>query len=411
MASDLMNVGATGKYYKVQPNGKAQSGLSVGDRVVTNGGTYQILKVNSDGSYQSALYDEGLTTKNYSGKYANDYGPYSGAQSISSDTKKELSDALDEDYRSSVSSDRYEEVLSSKPGQYESAYRREMEEILEKLENREDFSYSLNDDILYRQYRDSYINAGRQAMEDVSGQAAALTGGYGNTYAASVSSAAYERYLAQLSDKIPELYQLSRQAYDAEADELYNLYSLYQAADSADYEKYRDSVSDWQNERNYYYSEYMNELENARDDYYDRLAVLQDAAELESDDYWKNIDQQNALEQLQLNREKFEYDKIQDTLKKTSSSSSSSSSGKSVTVSLYDDAVEAYESGGETSLNMFADKLRGSGYSAAGIEDVLAYARKYGKAKELPSFSSFNTGKTSGNSGISSILLDRFYLG
>lgn len=60
MASDLMNVGATGRYYKVQPNGKAQSGLKEGDRVVTNGGTYQILKVNDDGSYSSALYDENL---------------------------------------------------------------------------------------------------------------------------------------------------------------------------------------------------------------------------------------------------------------------------------------------------------------------------------------------------------------
>lgn len=403
MASDLMNVGATGKYYKVQPNGKAEAGLSVGDRVVTGGGTYQILKVNSDGSYQSALYDAGITTKNYTGKYANDYGPYSGVQSVSNDTKKNISDALDEDYRQSVSRDRYEKVLSSKPGEYESAYRREMEDILEKLENREDFSYSLNDDILYRQYRDSYMSAGRQAMEDVSGQAAALTGGYGNTYAASASSAAYERYLAQLSDKIPELYQLSRQAYDAEGDELYSLYSLYMAADSADYEKYRDSVSDWQNERNYYYGEYLDELENARDDYYERLAVLQDAAEMESDDYWNNADQQNALEQLRLNREKFEYDKAQDSVKKTSSSSSG---GKKVTVSLYDDALEAYESGGETSLNMFADKLRGSGYSSSGIEDVLEYARKYGKSKESLSFSgSYSYGDT----GIRSILLDKFY--
>ena len=49
MASDLMNVGAAGKYYKVQPNGKAQSGLEVGDRVVTSGGTYQILDINKDG--------------------------------------------------------------------------------------------------------------------------------------------------------------------------------------------------------------------------------------------------------------------------------------------------------------------------------------------------------------------------
>ncbi len=414
MASDLMNVGATGRYYKVQPNGKAETGLSVGDRVVTNGGTYQILKVNSDGSYQSALYDENITTKNYTGKYANDYGPYSGAQSISNDTKKDLSDAYDYDYSSSVSRDKYDEVLSQRPGSYESSYRREMEDILDKLENREDFSYSLNDDILYRQYRDSYMNAGKLAMEDASGQAASLTGGYGNTYAQSVSSAAYERYLQQLSDRIPELYQLSRDAYDAEGDELYRLYSLYSAADSADYERYRDSVSDWENDRNYYYSEYMNELANARDDYYDRLSVLQDAADMESSDYWKNKDQQNFEEQMQFDREQFEdemqfdreqfeYEKAYNAAKLASSAakSSSSSKGKTVTVSIYDNAVEAYEDGGEAELNMYAEKLRGSGYSSDGINDVLAYARKYGKSSS--SLSSL-FGLTSGKSGSSSIL-------
>ena len=176
MASDLMNVGATGKYYKVQSNGKAQKGLSVGDRVVTDGGTYQILAVNPDGSYKSALYDENMTTRNYRGKYNNDYGPYSEADSSRKETRKKLSDALDEDYRDSVSKDRYDDILSQKPEAYESAYRREMEDILDRLENREDFSYSLDNDILYRQYRDSYMSAGRMAMEDVSGQAAALTG-------------------------------------------------------------------------------------------------------------------------------------------------------------------------------------------------------------------------------------------
>ena len=81
-----MNVGATGKYYKVQSNGKAQAGLSIGDRVVTNSGTYQILDVNADGSYKSALYDENMTTKNYTGKYANGYNPYSNATSLSDET-------------------------------------------------------------------------------------------------------------------------------------------------------------------------------------------------------------------------------------------------------------------------------------------------------------------------------------
>lgn len=44
-----------GGVYQVGPDGKAPKGLSVGDQVVTAGGTYEITAVNADGSYQSKL--------------------------------------------------------------------------------------------------------------------------------------------------------------------------------------------------------------------------------------------------------------------------------------------------------------------------------------------------------------------
>lgn len=56
--------------YKVQDNGKAQSGLGVGDKVVTAGGTYEITGVKADGSYESKLSDKNTTTKNYTGSYS-----------------------------------------------------------------------------------------------------------------------------------------------------------------------------------------------------------------------------------------------------------------------------------------------------------------------------------------------------
>ena len=55
--------------YKVQSNGKAPQGLSIGDQVVTGGGTYVITGVNADGSYSSVMYNSGQTTYNYQGKY------------------------------------------------------------------------------------------------------------------------------------------------------------------------------------------------------------------------------------------------------------------------------------------------------------------------------------------------------
>ncbi len=399
-----MNVSATGRYYKVQPNGKAQSGLSEGDRVVTGGGTYQILKVNADGSYQSALYDGSVTTKNYSGTYENSNSPYSKAGSLSEDTKSGLKSAYESDYTSKVSKDKYESVNNSRPGEYESAYKRDMERLLNKLEGREPFSYDLNSDILYQQYRDSYMNTGRQAMEDTIGQASALTGGYGNTYAQSAGSAAYESYLQKLNERIPELYENARNAYEAEGDELYRLYSLYLEADRSDYDKYRDSVSDWQTDRSMAYNEYLNETDRAQQDYYKKLSFLQDAAKLESSDYWNSVEQENNEWEKQYKTAQFEYEKQMDkNVSSSAKSSSTSSKGKAVTASLYDGALKAYEDGGESSLAMYAEKLTGSGYSASGISDVLSYARKYGKASAAKA-------QTAGgkSTGFNSVLVDLF---
>lgn len=50
-----------GKYYLVGSDGKAPSGLNVGDNVITGGGTYQIYKVNSDGTYKSKKVSDATT--------------------------------------------------------------------------------------------------------------------------------------------------------------------------------------------------------------------------------------------------------------------------------------------------------------------------------------------------------------
>lgn len=65
-AADIANVrktggqgqAGTGGYYKVQSNGKAPAGLSVGDNVVTAGGIYKITGVNKNGSYTSEKVSE-----------------------------------------------------------------------------------------------------------------------------------------------------------------------------------------------------------------------------------------------------------------------------------------------------------------------------------------------------------------
>jgi hypothetical protein len=70
------------------------------------------------------------------------------------------------------------------------AYDKAMNDIL----NRKAFSYDLNGDALYQQYKDMYMAQGKLAMQDTMGQAASMTGGYGNSYAASAGNQAYQGY-------------------------------------------------------------------------------------------------------------------------------------------------------------------------------------------------------------------------
>lgn len=148
---------------------------------------------------------------------------------------------------------------AAKPGNYQSKWQQGLEDALNKIQNRDKFTYDLNGDALYQQYKDQYVNQGRLAMQDTMGQAAALTGGYGNSYAQSVGQQAYQGYLQQLNNQIPELYQIALNQYNREGEDLYNQYALLSDREQQDYGRYRDTVSDWNTERDYLYNLYNTE--------------------------------------------------------------------------------------------------------------------------------------------------------
>ena len=94
---------------------------------------------------------------------------------------------------------------------------------------------------------------------DTMGQAAALTGGYGNSYAQTVGQQTYQGYLQGLNDKVPELYQLALDRYNQEGTDLLNKYGLLSDQYEKEYGRYRDDVGDWQNQRDYLANLYSNE--------------------------------------------------------------------------------------------------------------------------------------------------------
>ena len=201
------------------------------------------------------------------------------------------------------------------PGEWSGGtYGKGMDEALQKVLNRDKFQYDINGDALYQQYKDRYIQQGKQAMMDTVGQAAALTGGYGNSYAQKAGQQAYQGYLQGLNDKVPELYQMALERYNQEGTDLLNKYGLMSDQYAKEYSRYRDSVGDWRAQRDYLATLYNNERSFDYTGYRDRVA----------DEQWQKQFEE-AMRQYNQNYA-FSQQQYEDSKKASSSSSSASSS-------------------------------------------------------------------------------------
>lgn len=148
------------------------------------------------------------------------------------------------------------EYQANKPGEYQSQYSNQISELLNKIQNREDFTYDFNADPLYQQYKDQYKQQGQMAMMNTVGQAAQMTGGYGNSYGVTAGQQAYQQNLQNLNSVIPDLYGMAMQKYQMDGDKMYDEMGLLQGLDASDYEKYRDTVSDYWTGLDFEYSKF-----------------------------------------------------------------------------------------------------------------------------------------------------------
>lgn len=133
----------------------------------------------------------------------------------------------------------YKGLLGAQPGAYMGRYSQPLNQTMNNLLGQRPFQYDVNTDALYQQIKDNYIKQGRQAMMNTQGAAAALTGGYGNSYGALAGQQAYQESLGNLSAQIPELYQLAYQRYlGNENSQRQNLAAL-QGLDESEYQRYQ----------------------------------------------------------------------------------------------------------------------------------------------------------------------------
>ena len=165
--------------------------------------------------------------------------------------------------------DRIAQLEAAAPQDYASRYQTQIDNTLNAIQNRKAFQYNMSEDPLYRQYAAMYQKQGQQAMKDTMGQAAALTGGYGSSYASTAGNQAYQQYLGQMNDRAAELAALARQQYDQEGSNMRANLSALQAAESQDRQNW----------------------ESDRTDYYNRLSALRQGQSTEYQQYLNALDE------------------------------------------------------------------------------------------------------------------------
>ena len=215
-----------------------------GKNQMSSGANWQdVLKTYYD-RQNKALTTEGL------GQYAND--------GIQSEMWNYVINAQNAENQQKINDymEQWQDSFSQDKPTYESQYDPALQELLNKILNRDDFSYDAKSDPLYQQYAAMYQQEGDRAMRETMAEAAASAGGM-NSYAITAAQQANNYYASQMANKVPELYQLAYQMYLQDKESMVEDLGLLQGMDNTQYNRYRDTMQDYYNDKNFAYGVYQ----------------------------------------------------------------------------------------------------------------------------------------------------------
>ena len=209
--------------------------------------------------------------------------------------------------------DKLAEVENARPADFTSKYQAQIDDLLNRIYGDKGFSYTAKDlqnDDLYKMYASQYQQSASRAMRDTMGQAQAASGGYGSTYAQQVGQQAYDQTMSGLNDKVLDFRDRAYQTYLNNQSNRYNQLNAFQTQDNTDYGRYRDTVADWQADRNYYLGALQGEQANDlniysanNNNYYNALGALQGNYQTENaNDQW--------LAQYEMNKQAQDYENM-----------------------------------------------------------------------------------------------------
>lgn len=189
--------------------------------------------------------------------------------------------------------------------EYTNRYDGRINSQLGRIENYGPFAYDAATDPLYSQYRKQYAREGRRATEDMLASASAASGGMPSSYAYTAAAQQGNYYASQMTDKIPELYQLAYNKYLSDFQLENSKLSALQGAEQSDWAKYLTQLGQHNTDQKFRYDIYS--------DKYNRIANdLQTALGMEDTDWSRYLDQvnQHNIEQ------NFKYNQFTDELAK-----------------------------------------------------------------------------------------------
>lgn len=230
----------------------------------------------------AATAEQRLLANQAANELRKSYGNYSGGADggsfrLESKLNRRSDDLLDQ--LGSFGSFSYDEAPT-----YENTFAQQQKDLLDRILNREDFSWSKETDPQWSSYKKSYLREGDRATANALAQASAASGGRPSSYAVNAATQAGDYYATKLNDVIPTLYQ---QAYERYLDE-YNMklkdLNTVNQQEQLDYAKYLDRLGQFNTDRGFAYQNYADD--------YDRLrSQLADVQGQDQIDYARYLDE------------------------------------------------------------------------------------------------------------------------
>lgn len=278
------------------------------------------------------------------------------------------------------------QALLNKINEGKTTYSDKIAGLMDQISGRGKFEYDPNTDTLFQNALASAMASGQTAMQDTIGQASALTGGYGSTYATTAGNQAYNSFVQDAYNNLPEYYQMAMENYEREGNDLYNQLGMYNDADANEWNRlmagYDANNSNWQTLYGMDRQQWQDAISNAvnkgqlqmseANNIYDALNSAYNASQSQADreynremaKYQMAMDAKNNADNLALNYAKAGFTKNADgTWSPAQTAGGTASAGDNLTDKQYNAILEMYQSkgGGEQGYQSVINYLNAQG--------------------------------------------------